>query len=54
MQKKVQKIVFDLETIAFELVVLNTHFWLERILVIGFQYVNKQFDDFRYSKNRVF
>ena len=48
MQKKVQKMFSDLEIIAFELAALNTHFCLERILVIGYQYVNKQFRDFRY------
>ena len=43
MQKKIDKIFFDLEIIAFELVVLKTGFYWERILVIGCQYVNKQF-----------
>ena len=41
MQKKIAKIVFDLEIIAFELVPLDTRFYWERILVIGCQYVNK-------------
>ena len=48
MQKKVQKIFFDFETIAFELVALNTRFDWERMLVFGCQYVNKQSEDFRY------
>ena len=48
MQKKMQKIVFDLEIVAFELVALNTRFYWERKLVIGCQYVNKQSEDFRY------
>ena len=48
MQKKIAKIVFDLEIIAFELVPLDTRFYWERILVIGCQYVNKQSQDFRY------
>ena len=48
MQKKIEKIFFDLEIIAFELVALNTCFYLERIVVIGHQYVNKQSQDFRY------
>ena len=47
MQKKIAKIVFDLEIIAFELVPLDTRFYWERILVIGCQYVNKQSQDFR-------
>ena len=37
-QKDIQKIYFDLETIAFDLVSLDTRFYLERILVIGYQY----------------
>ena len=48
MQKKVQKIFLDFETIAFEFVLLNTLFYWERILVIGRQYVNKQSQDLRY------
>ena len=48
MQKKVGKIFLDFETIAFELVALNTHFFWEKILLIGCQYVNKQSEDFRY------
>ena len=46
MQKKIQKIFFDFEIIAFELVPLDTRFYWERILVIGCQYVNKQSQDF--------
>ena len=41
MQKKIQEIFLDFEVIAFELVALNTRFYWERILLIGFQYVNK-------------
>ena len=37
-QKDIQKIYFDLEIIAFDLVSLDTRFYLERILVIGYQY----------------
>ena len=33
MQKKIEKIFFDFEIIAFELVVLDTRFYWERILV---------------------
>ena len=48
MQKKFQKIFFDLKIIAFDLAVLNTRFYSEKILFIGCQYVNKQSQDFRY------
>ena len=48
MQQKTQKIFFDFQIIAFELVALDTSFYWERILVIGCQYVNKQSQDFRY------
>ena len=48
MQKKIQKMIFDLEITAFELVALNTRFYWERILFIGCQYVNKQSQDFTY------
>ena len=48
MQKKIQKILFNLELIAFELVALNTRFYWERILLIGCQYVNKQSQDLIY------
>ena len=48
MQKKIEKIFFDLEIVAFELVVLNTRFSWERMLLIGCQYVNKQSQDFIY------
>ena len=48
MQKKIEKIFFSLEIIAFELVALNTRFYSEIMLVIGWQYVNKQCQDFIY------
>ena len=48
MQKKLKKIFFDIEIIAFELVTLNNHFYWERMLAIGSQYVNKQSQDFRF------
>ena len=48
MEKKIQKIIFDLEIIASELVALNTRFYWERILVIGCQYVKKQSQDLKY------
>ena len=54
MQKKIEKIFFHFEIIAFELVPLDTRFYWERILVIGCQYVNKQSQDFRYYLNRIF
>ena len=43
MTKKIQKIFFTLDIIAFELFALKTSFDWERIVVIGSQYVNKQF-----------
>ena len=48
MQKQIEKIFFDFEIIAFELVQLDTRFYWERILVIGCQYIKKQSQDFRY------
>ena len=48
MQKKIQKIFFDSEIIAFELLALTTRFYWERIPVIGYQYVKKQSQDFKY------
>ena len=47
MQKQIEKIFFDFEIIAFELVQLDTRFYWERILVIGCQYIKKQSQDFR-------
>ena len=41
MQKKIQKTFFDFEIIAFELVALDTHFYWEKILFIGCQYVKE-------------
>ena len=46
-EKKIEKVFFDSEIIAFELVALNSYFYWERILVIGCQYVNKKSEDFR-------
>ena len=48
MEQKVEKIFFDFQIIAFELVALDTRSYWERILVIGCQYINKQSQDFRY------
>ena len=48
MQQKTQKIIFGLEIAAFELVVLDTRFYWKRTIVIGYQYGNKQLQDFRY------
>ena len=48
MQKEIQKILFDFEIIAFELVALNSRFYWENILVIGCQYADKESQDFRY------
>ena len=47
MQKKIQKMFFDFEIIAFELVPLDTCFYWDRILVIRCQYVKKQSEDVR-------
>ena len=46
--EKIKKLIFDFEIIPFELVLLNTRFYWERILVIGCQYVKKQSQDYRY------
>ena len=48
MQKKIWKIFFDFEIIAFQLVALDTHFYWERVLVIECEYVNKKSQDFWY------
>ena len=48
MLQKIQKIFFDFDVISFELVALDSHFYWERIVVIGWQYVNKQSLDFTY------
>ena len=47
MQKKIEKIFFDFDIIALELVSVNTGYYWERILVIGCQYLNKPSQDFR-------
>ena len=54
MQKKLQKKFFDLEIIAFELVVLNTRFCWERTLLIGCQYVNKESQKFHILLKQIF
>ena len=48
MQKKIQKMFFDFDIIAFELVPLDTRFYWDRILVIRCQYVKKQSEDVKY------
>ena len=48
MQKKFQKMFFRFEIVAFELVALNTRFYLDNILVIRSHYANKESQDFRY------
>ena len=48
MQKEGEKIFLDIETIAFELVALNTRFYWDRTLVIGCQDLNKQSQFLRY------
>ena len=47
-RKKIERICFDLEVITFELVVLNSRFYWETILVIMCQYVKKQSQDLMY------
>ena len=47
-KKETEKIFFDFQIVAFEFVALDTRFRSERILVLGFQYVNKHAQDFRY------
>ena len=47
-EKKIDKIFQVLEKAAFELISSNTHFYWEKLLFIGSQYVNKQSQDFRY------
>ena len=42
MQKNFDQIFSVSEIIAFEFIVLNTHFYRERILVIESKYVNKE------------
>ena len=48
MQRKIEKIFFDFEIIAFELVALKTPLYRKRIRPIGCQYVNKECKDLRY------
>ena len=48
MQKEIQKIFFDFEIIAFELVALNTRFYWENILLIEIHYAKKESEDLRY------
>ena len=54
MEKTIHRMFSVSEIISFELVVLNTQFCRERILVIDSQYVNKQSEDSRYYKDRMF
>ena len=48
MEKKIEKMFWILEKIAFQLISLNNQFYRDKILVIGSQYVNKQSQYFRY------
>ena len=48
MQEKIELMFFDFVIIPFGLVVLDTRFYWERILVIGCQYVKDISQDFRY------
>ena len=47
MLQKIQKMFSDFEIIAFELLVLNTGFYWEKMHFIGCNYVNKESQDFR-------
>ena len=49
MQKEIQKIYCDFEVIAFELVLLNSRLYWERTRVIGYEYINKMSQDYRYN-----
>ena len=49
MQKKSEKTFRVLEIIGFDLVVLKSHFYRDRILIIESQDPNKQSQDFRYN-----
>ena len=48
MEQEIGETFWVLEKSAFELISLNTHFYLKRIPAIASQYVNKQSHDFRY------
>ena len=48
MHKKIQKIIFGFEIIAFELVALTTGFYWENILLIGIHFAKKQSEDLIY------
>ena len=52
--EKFRKTFFAFEIIAFELVPLNTRFYWENILVIGFHSTNKKFQDLWYFQKRVY
>ena len=47
MEKKFEKKFWVLEKISFELILLNTHFYRDRIFVIWSQYVKKQSQNFK-------
>ena len=48
MEEKIEKMFFDCEIIAFELVALNLCFYWENIVVTGCHYANKESQDFIY------
>ena len=48
MDENTEKNIFKTNLIAFELVALDTRVYWERILVIGWQYLNKESQDIRY------
>ena len=47
MKKKFERRFWILEKISFELILLNTHFYRDRIFVILSEYVKKQSQDFK-------
>ena len=53
-QEKVQKNVFHFDINAFELFASDTHFYWERILFIGCQYLNKPSQGFTYEWDKTF
>ena len=48
MEQKTEKIFVAFEIISFELVVLDTRFYWEKIVVFRCQYVKKMCQDFKY------
>ena len=49
MRRNIEKTFSVFEITAIELVALNTHFYRERKLVTGSQYLNKQSEDLKHT-----